>query len=35
MMGRLDRDQEQFFYSFYLDEVVPDEPLLTLVERLS
>ena|SRR5208282_2433101 len=27
MMGRLNRDQEQFFYSFRLDEVVPDDHL--------
>ena len=25
MMGRLNRDQEQFFYSFRLDEAVPDD----------
>src|SRR5436305_12039532 len=25
MMGRLERDQEQLFYSFCLEEVVPDE----------
>jgi transposase len=25
MMGRLNHDQEQFFYSFHLDEVVPDD----------
>jgi transposase len=25
MMGRLNRDQEQFFYSFRLDETVPDD----------
>src|SRR6184192_809052 len=25
MMGRLERDQEQLFYSFYLEEVVPDD----------
>jgi hypothetical protein len=25
MMGRLNRDQGQLFYSFYLDEVVPDD----------
>src|SRR3974377_348817 len=25
MMGRLDHDQEQFFYSFRLDEAVPDD----------
>jgi transposase len=25
MMGRLKRDQGQFFYSFCLDEVVPDD----------
>jgi hypothetical protein len=25
MMGRLDHDQEQFFYSFRLDEAVPND----------
>ena len=25
MMGRLKRDQEQLFYSFSLDEAVPDD----------
>jgi hypothetical protein len=25
MMGRLDRDQGQLFYSFSLDEAVPDD----------
>jgi len=25
MMGRLKHDQEQFFYSFRLDEAVPDD----------
>jgi hypothetical protein len=25
MMGRLKRDQSQFFYSFCLDEVIPDD----------
>ena len=25
MMGRRNRDQEQFFYSFRLDEAVPDD----------
>jgi len=25
MMGRLNRDQEQLFYSFSLDEAVPDD----------
>ena len=25
MMGRLERDQEQLFYSFCLEEVVPDD----------
>jgi transposase len=28
MMGRLDHGQEQFFYSFRLDEVVPDDHLV-------
>ena len=27
-MGRLDRDQGQLFYSFRLDEVVPDDHLV-------
>ena len=27
MMGRLKHDQEQFFYSFCLDEAVPDDHL--------
>jgi len=27
MMGQLKRDQEQLFYSFRLDEVVPDDHL--------
>jgi hypothetical protein len=25
MMGRLDHDQEELFYSFRLDEAVPDD----------
>jgi hypothetical protein len=25
MMGRLNHDQEQFFYSFHLDEAVPND----------
>jgi hypothetical protein len=25
MMGQLNRDQRQFFYSFNLDEAVPDD----------
>ena len=28
MMGRLNRDQAQFFYSFSLEEVVPDDHLV-------
>jgi hypothetical protein len=28
MMGRLDQDQGQLFYSFRLDEVVPDDHLV-------
>ena len=28
MMGRLDHDQEQFFYSFRLDEAVPADHLV-------
>ena len=31
MMGRLNHDQEQFFYSFRLDEVVPDDHLVRQV----
>jgi hypothetical protein len=28
MMGRLNHDQEQLFYEFQLDEVVPDDHLV-------
>ncbi len=28
MMGRLNRDQEQLFYAFNLDEAVPSDRLL-------
>ena len=28
MMGRLDQNQERLFYSFRLDEVVPDDHLV-------
>jgi len=28
MMGRLNRDQAKFFYSFSLEEVVPDDHLV-------
>ena len=31
MMGRHDRDQEQFFYSFCLDEAVPDDHLVRAI----
>ena len=31
MMGRLNRDQEQFFYSFCLDEAVPDDHLVRAI----
>src|SRR6202140_3331862 len=31
MMGRLSRDQEQLFYSFRLDEVVPDDHLVRAI----
>ena len=31
MMGRLKRDQEQLFYSFCLDEVVPDDHLVRAI----
>jgi hypothetical protein len=30
MMGRLDHDQEQLFYSFRLDEAVPDAAYVIL-----
>jgi transposase len=33
MMGRLQRDQGQFFYSFYLDEVVPPGHLVRRLDR--
>jgi hypothetical protein len=32
MMGRLSRDQEQLFYLFCLDEVVPDDHLVRVRE---
>ena len=31
MMGRLNREQEQLFYSFCLDEVVPDDHLVRAI----
>ena len=31
MMGRLKRDQEQLFYSFCLDEAVPDDHLVRAI----
>ena len=31
MMGQLNRDQEQLFYSFRLDEVVPDDHLVRAI----
>jgi transposase len=31
MMGRLNRDQEQLFYSFRLDEIVPDDHLVRAI----
>jgi transposase len=31
MMGRHNRDQEQFFYSFCLDEAVPDDHLVRAI----
>jgi transposase len=31
MMGRHNRDQEQLFYSFCLDEVVPDDHLVRAI----
>ena len=36
MMGRLNHDQEQFFYSFRLDEAVPnDHPVREVVDRMA
>ncbi len=34
MMGRLDRDQEQFFYSYRLDELVPADHLVRKVDAI-
>ena len=34
MMGRSIRDQEQLFYSFNLDEVVPDDHLVRAIARI-
>jgi hypothetical protein len=34
MMGRHDRDQKQLFYSFCLDEAVPDDHLFARSLRL-
>src|SRR6267378_8202751 len=35
MMGRLSHDQERFFYSFHLDEAVPDDhPVLEIAAVL-
>ncbi len=31
MMGRLDHSQEQFFYSFCLDGVVPDDHIVRAI----
>ena len=31
MMGRLNRDQEQLFYSFCLEEAVPDDHLVRAI----
>ena len=31
MMGRHNRDQEQFFYSFCLDKAVPDDHLVRAI----
>ncbi len=33
MMGRLNQDQGQLFYSFNLDEVVPDDHLVRNTNR--
>ena len=35
MMGRLNHDQEQFFYSFRLDDAVPDDHLVRGLLRFS
>ena len=34
MMGRSIRDQEQLFYSFNLEEVVPDDHLVRAIARI-
>src|SRR6202167_671123 len=34
MMGRVSRDQEQLFYSFNLEEVVPDDHMVRAVARV-
>ena len=34
MMERTIRDQEQLFYSFNLDEVVPDDHLVRAIARI-
>jgi hypothetical protein len=35
MMGRLNHDQEQFFYSFRLDDAVPDDHPFSNKSRLA
>ena len=35
MMGRLRREQEQLFYSFCLEEVVPDDHLVRAIAACS
>ena len=35
MMGRLERDQEQLFYSFCLEEVVPDDHQVRALQQCS
>ena len=34
MMGRLDRDQEQFFYEYRLDDLVPADHLVRKLDTL-
>jgi transposase len=34
MMGRSSRDQEQLFYTFNLEEVVPDDHLVRTIARV-
>ena len=34
MMGRLDRDQEQFFYQYRLDDLVPADHLVRRLDAM-